>query len=67
SLSEQGKRQWAEPPKPLPGQRPLQTLQLWEQYRDPGTGRCYYVNTVTEERSWKPPRRARESNTSQNK
>ncbi|KTF89591.1 hypothetical protein cypCar_00047843, partial [Cyprinus carpio] len=66
SLSEQGKR-WAEPPKPLPGQRPLQTLQLWEQYRDPGTGRFYYVNTVTEERSWKPPRRAREGNANQNK
>ncbi|XP_052456390.1 rho GTPase-activating protein 15 isoform X1 [Carassius gibelio] len=66
SLSEQGKR-WAEPPKPLPGQRPLQTLQLWEQYRDPGTGRFYYVNTVTEERSWKPPRRARESHAHQNK
>ncbi|XP_050968052.1 rho GTPase-activating protein 15 isoform X1 [Labeo rohita] len=65
SLSEQGKRQWAEPPRPLPGQRPLQTLQLWDQYRDPGTGRCYYVNTVTGERSWKPPRRARESNTSE--
>uniref|UniRef100_A0A8C1VYD0 Rho GTPase activating protein 9 n=1 Tax=Cyprinus carpio TaxID=7962 RepID=A0A8C1VYD0_CYPCA len=66
SLSEQGKR-WAEPPKPLPGQRPLQTLQLWEQYRDPGTGRFYYVNTVTEERSWKPPRRAREGSANQNK
>ncbi|XP_067229331.1 rho GTPase-activating protein 9 [Chanodichthys erythropterus] len=64
SLSEQGKRQWAEPPKPSPGQQPLQTLQQWEQYRDPGTGRCYYVNTVTKERSWKPPRRARESNES---
>uniref|UniRef100_A0A8C1W085 Rho GTPase activating protein 9 n=1 Tax=Cyprinus carpio TaxID=7962 RepID=A0A8C1W085_CYPCA len=62
----QGKR-WAEPPKPLPGQRPLQTLQLWEQYRDPGTGRFYYVNTVTEERSWKPPRRAREGSANQNK
>ncbi|XP_016335171.1 rho GTPase-activating protein 9-like [Sinocyclocheilus anshuiensis] len=67
SLSEQGKQQWAEPPKPLPGQRPLQTLQLWDQYCDPGTGRCYYVNTVTEERSWKPPRRARESHAHQNK
>ncbi|XP_058634934.1 rho GTPase-activating protein 12 isoform X2 [Onychostoma macrolepis] len=67
SLSEQGKQQWAEPPKPLPGQRPLQALQLWDQYCDPGTGRFYYVNTVTEERSWKPPRRARESHAHQNK
>ncbi|XP_026111665.1 rho GTPase-activating protein 9-like [Carassius auratus] len=67
SLSEQGKRQWAEPPKPLLGQRPLQRLQLWDQYCDFRTGRCYYINTVTEERSWKPPRRARESHAHQNK
>ncbi|XP_067314816.1 rho GTPase-activating protein 15 isoform X2 [Pseudorasbora parva] len=67
SLSEQGRRQWAEPPKPFPGQLPLQTLQLWDQYRDPGSGRCYYVNTVTKERSWKPPRRARESDSNQSK
>ncbi|XP_065128598.1 rho GTPase-activating protein 9 [Paramisgurnus dabryanus] len=64
SPSQQGRRQWAEPPSPLPGQRPLQTLQVWEQYRDPSSGRFYYFNTVTKERSWKPPRRARE--TSQN-
>ncbi|XP_039510094.1 rho GTPase-activating protein 15 isoform X3 [Pimephales promelas] len=67
SLSEAGRSQWAEPPKPSPGQRPLQSLQLWDQYRDPGTGRCYYINTVTKERSWKPPRRARESSGNQNK
>uniref|UniRef100_A0A3B4E5Q0 Rho GTPase activating protein 9 n=1 Tax=Pygocentrus nattereri TaxID=42514 RepID=A0A3B4E5Q0_PYGNA len=57
----QGRRQWAEPPCPLPGQKPLQILQLWEQYQDPATGRYFYVNTVTRERSWKPPRRARQS------
>ncbi|XP_056092202.1 rho GTPase-activating protein 15 isoform X2 [Rhinichthys klamathensis goyatoka] len=67
SLSEAGRRQWAEPPKPSPGQRPLQSVQLWDQYRDPGTGRCYYINTVTKERSWKPPRRARESGGNQSK
>ncbi|KAK6321818.1 hypothetical protein J4Q44_G00087940 [Coregonus suidteri] len=50
----------AEPPSPAPGQRPLQVLDLWEQYSAPATGRCFYVNTVTKERSWKPPRRARE-------
>uniref|UniRef100_A0A674BEG9 Rho GTPase activating protein 9 n=1 Tax=Salmo trutta TaxID=8032 RepID=A0A674BEG9_SALTR len=38
----------------------LQVLDLWEQYSDPTTGRCFYANTVTKERSWKPPRRARE-------
>ncbi|XP_036427072.1 rho GTPase-activating protein 15 isoform X3 [Colossoma macropomum] len=61
SLPGQGRRQWAEPPCPLPGQKPLQILQLWEQYQDPATGRYFYVNTVTRERSWKPPRRARQS------
>ncbi|KAJ8400776.1 hypothetical protein AAFF_G00391300 [Aldrovandia affinis] len=54
------KRQQPEPPSPAPGQRPLQVLDLWEQYLDPATGRCFYVNSVTQERSWKPPRRARD-------
>ncbi|XP_051569019.1 rho GTPase-activating protein 12-like isoform X2 [Myxocyprinus asiaticus] len=67
SLSEQGRRRWTEPPKPLPGQCPLQTLQLWDQYHDPSSGRCYYVNTFTKERSWKPPRRSRERDGNQNK
>uniref|UniRef100_A0A4W5L8H8 Rho GTPase activating protein 9 n=1 Tax=Hucho hucho TaxID=62062 RepID=A0A4W5L8H8_9TELE len=53
-------RSQVEPPSPAPGQRPLQVLDLWEQYSDASTGRCFYVNTVTKERSWKPPRRARE-------
>lgn len=49
----------SEPPLPAPGQQPLQVKDLWEQYTDPATGRFYYVNTITKERSWKPPRRAR--------
>ncbi|XP_029287487.1 rho GTPase-activating protein 9 isoform X2 [Cottoperca gobio] len=49
----------AEPPSPAPGQQPLQVIELWEQYSDPPTGRSYYVNSATKERSWKPPRRAR--------
>ncbi|XP_055077902.1 rho GTPase-activating protein 15 isoform X2 [Periophthalmus magnuspinnatus] len=53
-----------EPPSPAPGQQPLQTLDLWEQYTDPASGRWYYVNSVTKERSWKPPRRARSHTTS---
>nr|XP_020465849.1 rho GTPase-activating protein 9 [Monopterus albus] len=53
-----------EPPSPAPGQQPLQIVNLWEQYSDPATGRYYYINTVTKERSWKPPRRARGHNTS---
>lgn len=48
-----------EPPSPAPGQQPLQIMDLWEQYSDPTSGRCYYVNSITKERSWKPPRRAR--------
>lgn len=48
-----------EPPCPPAGQQPLQVNDLWEQYSDPSTGRSYYVNSVTKERSWKPPRRAR--------
>ncbi|XP_071222611.1 rho GTPase-activating protein 15-like isoform X2 [Salvelinus alpinus] len=54
------RRSQVEPPSPAPGQRPMQVLDLWEQFSDPSTGRCFYVNTVTKERSWKPPRRARE-------
>ncbi|XP_061584224.1 rho GTPase-activating protein 9 [Cololabis saira] len=48
-----------EPPSPAPGQQPTQVLNLWEQYSDPDTGRCYYVNSITREKSWKPPRRSR--------
>ncbi|XP_070697419.1 rho GTPase-activating protein 15 isoform X2 [Pempheris klunzingeri] len=48
-----------EPPHPAPGQQPLQIMDLWEQYLDTSTGRCYYINTITKEMSWKPPRRAR--------
>ncbi|XP_066564505.1 rho GTPase-activating protein 15 isoform X2 [Amia ocellicauda] len=55
---EEVKRRQAEPPSPT--QRPLQLLDLWEQHLDPTSGRCFYVNSVTRERSWKPPRRARE-------
>ncbi|XP_035380599.1 rho GTPase-activating protein 15 isoform X2 [Electrophorus electricus] len=61
-LPEQERKQCAEPPCPLPDQKPLQLLQMWEQYRDPASGRYYYVNTLTEERSWKPPRRVHQSN-----
>ncbi|KAK5872211.1 hypothetical protein PBY51_012931 [Eleginops maclovinus] len=49
----------SEPPTPTPDEQPLQIMDLWEQYSDPPTGRYYYINTITKERSWKPPRRAR--------
>ncbi|XP_056292812.1 rho GTPase-activating protein 15 isoform X4 [Pseudoliparis swirei] len=51
-----------EPPSPPPAQQPLQVIDLWEQYSDLPTGRCYYVNSITKESSWKPPRRARGHN-----
>ncbi|KAF5905676.1 rho GTPase-activating protein 9, partial [Clarias magur] len=66
SLPDMQRKQCADVPSPLPGQRPLQMLQLWEQYQDPASGRFYYVNSVTKERSWKPPRRARQSDHVQN-
>ncbi|KAM3877550.1 rho GTPase-activating protein 9 [Diretmus argenteus] len=60
SESQQAKRLLQpEPPTPAPGQQPLQTMELWAQFLDQATGRCYYVNSITKERSWKPPRRAR--------
>ncbi|XP_059925163.1 rho GTPase-activating protein 15 isoform X2 [Gadus macrocephalus] len=55
----------AEPPSPPPGEQPLQVLDLWEQYLDLASGRSYYVNSITKERSWKPPRRARTGSTNQ--
>uniref|UniRef100_A0AAQ5YD72 Rho GTPase activating protein 9 n=1 Tax=Amphiprion ocellaris TaxID=80972 RepID=A0AAQ5YD72_AMPOC len=58
-LQVQKRQSQLEPPNPAPGQQPLQIMDLWEQYSDPATGRCYYVNSVSKERSWKPPRRAR--------
>ncbi|XP_054640298.1 rho GTPase-activating protein 9 isoform X5 [Dunckerocampus dactyliophorus] len=48
-----------EPPSPIPGQPPVQVMDLWEQYVDPASLRSFYVNSITKERSWKPPRRAR--------
>ncbi|XP_068598368.1 rho GTPase-activating protein 15 [Brachionichthys hirsutus] len=48
-----------EPPCPAVGQQPLQTVDLWERYLDTPSGRSYYVNSITKERSWKPPRPSR--------
>uniref|UniRef100_UPI00398E68A6 rho GTPase-activating protein 15 isoform X1 n=1 Tax=Pristiophorus japonicus TaxID=55135 RepID=UPI00398E68A6 len=44
---------------PSPTQPPAQVLDLWERHVDPDSGRNFYFNTVTKEKTWKPPRRAR--------
>lgn len=38
---------------------PLQRLDAWEQHLDPNSGRCFYINSLTGCKSWKPPRHTR--------
>ncbi|XP_030052484.1 rho GTPase-activating protein 9 isoform X2 [Microcaecilia unicolor] len=51
------KKMKVEPPSPTCA--PVQVLEAWEQHIDPTTGRIYYVNSTTKEKTWKPPRRNR--------
>ncbi|XP_048366967.1 rho GTPase-activating protein 12 isoform X2 [Sphaerodactylus townsendi] len=44
---------------PLPATLPLQINGEWETHKD-ATGRCYYYNKGTQERTWKPPRLTRD-------
>ncbi|EHB07645.1 Rho GTPase-activating protein 9 [Heterocephalus glaber] len=37
----------------------LQRLDAWEQHLDPNSGRCFYINSSTGCKSWKPPRLSR--------
>ncbi|KAG8514199.1 Rho GTPase-activating protein 9 [Galemys pyrenaicus] len=46
-------------PPPSPACPPLQRLDAWEQHLDLNSGRCFYVNSLTGCKSWKPPRRTR--------
>ncbi|XP_053082397.1 rho GTPase-activating protein 9 isoform X1 [Acinonyx jubatus] len=46
-------------PPPSPVCPPLQRLDAWEQHLDPNSGRCFYINSLTGSKSWKPPRRTR--------
>nr|XP_035933831.1 rho GTPase-activating protein 9 isoform X3 [Halichoerus grypus] len=46
-------------PPPSPACPPLQRLDSWEQHLDPNSGRCFYINSLTGCKSWKPPRRTR--------
>ncbi|XP_043388744.1 rho GTPase-activating protein 9 isoform X12 [Chelonia mydas] len=45
---------------PNPSGPPLQVLDAWERHLDPSTGRSYFYNRETGDKSWKPPRRHRE-------
>ncbi|KAG7455249.1 hypothetical protein MATL_G00254640 [Megalops atlanticus] len=47
---------------PAPSSSPLQVQGDWETHRD-GSGRHFYYNRATQERSWKPPR-ARDASSS---
>ncbi|XP_042848548.1 rho GTPase-activating protein 9 isoform X3 [Panthera tigris] len=46
-------------PPPSPACPPLQRLDAWEQHLDPNSGRCFYINSLTGSKSWKPPRHTR--------
>ncbi|XP_031220782.1 rho GTPase-activating protein 12 isoform X4 [Mastomys coucha] len=48
---------------PLPGSPAVQVSGEWETHKD-SSGRCYYYNRTTQERTWKPPRWARDVGTS---
>lgn len=48
---------------PLPGSPAIQVHGEWETHKD-SSGRCYYYNRATQERTWKPPRWARDPGTS---
>ncbi|XP_036886087.1 rho GTPase-activating protein 9 isoform X2 [Sturnira hondurensis] len=50
-------RRCSHSPPPNPVCPPLQRLDAWEQYLDPNSGRCFYINSLTGCKSWKPPRR----------
>ncbi|XP_053876867.1 rho GTPase-activating protein 12 isoform X5 [Malaclemys terrapin pileata] len=45
---------------PLPTSSPIQINGEWETHKDT-TGRCFYYNRGTQERTWKPPRWTRDA------
>lgn len=45
---------------PIPTSSPIQIIGEWETHKDT-TGRCYYYNRGTQERTWKPPRWTRDT------
>ncbi|XP_022436344.1 rho GTPase-activating protein 12 isoform X5 [Delphinapterus leucas] len=48
---------------PIPGSPAIQINGEWETHKD-SSGRCYYYNRGTQERTWKPPRWTRDTNIS---
>uniref|UniRef100_A0A2K6JND1 Rho GTPase-activating protein 12 n=1 Tax=Rhinopithecus bieti TaxID=61621 RepID=A0A2K6JND1_RHIBE len=48
---------------PLPGSPAIQINGEWETHKD-SSGRCYYYNRGTQERTWKPPRWTRDASSS---
>ncbi|XP_059765859.1 rho GTPase-activating protein 12 isoform X2 [Balaenoptera ricei] len=50
-------------PPPIPGSPAVQINGEWETHKD-SSGRCYYYNRGTQERTWKPPRWTRDTNIS---
>lgn len=48
---------------PLPGSPAIQINGEWETHKD-SSGRSYYYNRGTQERTWKPPRWTRDTNIS---
>ncbi|KAI4562267.1 hypothetical protein MJT46_011229 [Ovis ammon polii x Ovis aries] len=48
---------------PVPGSPAIQINGEWETHKD-SSGRCYYYNRGTQERTWKPPRWTRDTNAS---
>uniref|UniRef100_A0A8C3WC75 Rho GTPase activating protein 9 n=1 Tax=Catagonus wagneri TaxID=51154 RepID=A0A8C3WC75_9CETA len=50
-------------PPPNPACPPLQRLDAWEQHLDHNSGRCFYINSLTGCKSWKPPRHTRTRDT----
>uniref|UniRef100_A0A8C5PF73 Rho GTPase activating protein 9 n=2 Tax=Leptobrachium leishanense TaxID=445787 RepID=A0A8C5PF73_9ANUR len=45
---------------PSPTCSPIQIVENWECHFDPVTGRNFFINTETREKTWKPPRRSKD-------
>ncbi|XP_042554622.1 rho GTPase-activating protein 9 isoform X1 [Dipodomys spectabilis] len=59
-------RRCSRSPPPDPACPPLQRLDAWEQHLDLNSGRCFYINSLTGCKSWKPPRLSRIREETQN-